>query len=97
MESSISASTNGGSWELVPTNTAAAIALVILLIYLFFRHFLFVLMVMDIIIGWLRRFIWFPKEGKRRKTFIHWIIALGMFFGFLALAGSVGWLKFIPR
>ena len=54
-------------------------------------------MFMDVMLGWLRKFNWFPKEGKRRKTFIHWIVALGMFLGFLAVAGSTGWLEFIPQ
>ena len=68
-----------------------------LFFYLFFRHFLFVLMFMDVILGWLRRFNWFPKEGKRLKTFVHWLVAVGMFSGFPIIAGSAGWLEFIPR
>lgn len=95
MESTITTSTN--SWQIVPANTAAGIVLAILFFYLFFRHFLFVLMFMDVILGWLRKFNWFPKEGKRRKTIIHWVIALGLFFGYLAVAGSAGWLEFIPQ
>ena len=97
MDSKITTSTIGGSWEIVPTNTIAGIVLAILFFYLFFRHFLFVLMFMDIVLGWLRKFNWFPKEGKRRKTFIHWIIALGLFLGFLTLGGAAGWLKFTPE
>ena len=97
MESTITTSTNGNSWEIVPTNTVAGIILAVLFIYLFFRHFMFVLMFMDLIFGWLRKFNWFPKEGKRRKTFIHWVIALALFFGFLLVAGSTGWLDFIPQ
>ncbi len=90
-------SVNGNSWEIAPTNTFAGVILGVLFIYLFFRHFMFVLMLMDLILGWLRKFNWFPKEGKRRSTFIHWIIALAAFFGFLSLAGSAGWLEFIPQ
>ncbi len=75
----------------------AGIALAILFFYLFFRHFLFVLMFADIVIEWLRKFRWFPKEGKRLKTFIHWVIALGLFLGFLAIAGAAGWLEFVPQ
>lgn len=97
MASTITTSTNGSSWEIIPANTAALIVLLILFFYLFFRHFLFVLMFMDVVLGWLRKFNWFPKEGTRRKTFIHWIVALGMFLGFLAVAGSAGWLEFIPK
>ncbi|APX13480.1 hypothetical protein BWR18_18695 [Tateyamaria omphalii] len=58
---------------------------------------LFTLMLMDLILGWLRKFRWFPKEGKRHKTIIHWFIALGLFLGFLGAAGSAGWLEFIPK
>lgn len=97
MESTITTATNGNSWAIVPANTLAAIILRVLLIYLFFRHFMFVLMFMDLILGWLRKFNWFPKEGKRKKTFIHWIIALVLFLGFLFAAGSAGWLEFIPQ
>lgn len=97
MDGKLATSTNGTGWEIVPTNTVAGIVLAILFFYLFFRNLLFILMLMDVILGWLRRFNRFPKEGKRRKTIIHWFIALGLFSGFLALAGSVGWLEFRPR
>jgi len=97
MAGTINTSHNGSSWEIVPTNTFAGIILGVLFIYLFFRHFMFVLMFMDLILGWLRKFNWFPKEGKRLRAFIHWIIALALFFGFLSVAGSAGWLEFIPQ
>ncbi|MEM8629740.1 MAG: hypothetical protein AAGF74_00755 [Pseudomonadota bacterium] len=97
MESTITTSTNGNSWEIVPTNTVAGIVLGVLFIYLFFRHFMFVLMFMDLILGWLRKFNWFPKEAKRRKTFIHWLIALALLFGYLFVADSAGWLEIIPQ
>ena len=97
MDSTISSLGNGSSWEIVPTNTIAGITLAGLFFYLLFRHFMFSLMFMDVILGWLRKFDWFPKKGKRRKTIIHWFIALGLVLGFLAAAGSVGWLKFIPK
>ncbi|MDF1774605.1 MAG: hypothetical protein P1V13_01160 [Rhizobiaceae bacterium] len=97
MNSAMTTSTNGKSWEIVPINTLTGIVLTVLFFYLFFRHFLFTLMFMDVILGWLRKFNWFPKEGKRRKTIIHWVIAAGLFFGFLAAAGSAGWLEFIPK
>jgi CDP-diglyceride synthetase len=97
MESTITTSTNGNSWEIVPANTVVGIILGVLFIYLFFRHFMFVLMFMDLILGWLRKFNWFPKEGKRRKTFIHWVIALALFLGFLSVTSSAGWLEFIPQ
>ena len=54
-------------------------------------------MFMDIILGWLRKFSWFPKEGKRRKALIHWLIAVGLYVGCLSLAASFGWLNFIPQ
>ncbi|WP_299988470.1 hypothetical protein [uncultured Ruegeria sp.] len=88
MESTIATSTRANSWKIVPTNTLAGFILGALSIYLFFRHFMF--MFMDLILGWLRKFNWFPKEGQRRKTFIHWIIALVLFLGFLFVAGSAG-------
>ena len=97
MESKTTASTNGNSWEIVPANTLAGVVLGVLFIYLFFRHFMLFLMISELILGWLRKFSWFPKEGKRRKTFIHWIIALALFLGFLFVAGSAGWLEFIPQ
>lgn len=97
MKTTISTSTSSNSWEIVPANSLASVVLTVLFIYLFFRHFLFILMFMDLFIGWLRKFNWFPKEGKRRKTFLHWLIALGLFFGFLLVAGSAGWLEFIPQ
>lgn len=97
METTITTSTHTSSWEIAPTNAFAGIILSVLFFYLFFRHFLFVLMFMDLMLGWLRKFNWFPKEGKRKKTFIHWLIALGLFFGFLAISGSAGWLEFIPQ
>ncbi len=97
MESTITTSANGKSWEIAPTNTVAAVVLGVLFFYYFFRHFMFVLMLSDLILGWLRKFNWFPKEGKRRKTLIHWAIALALFLGFLFVAGSAGWLEFIPK
>ncbi len=97
MESTITTSTNGRSWEIVPANTLAGVILGVLFIYLFFRQFMFLLMISDLNLGWLREFRWFPKEGKRRNTFIHWIIALTLFLGFLFVAGSAGWLEFIPQ
>ncbi|WP_321830143.1 hypothetical protein [Thalassovita sp.] len=97
MESTVTTSANGNSWEVIPANTFAGVILGVLFVYLFFRHFMFVLMFADLILGWLRKFNWFPKEGKRMKTFIHWIVALTLFLGFLLLAGSAGWLEFIPQ
>ena len=68
-----------------------------LFFYLFFRHFMFVLMFLDLTLCWLRKFNWFPKEGKRVKTFTHWVIAVALFLGFQFIAGSAGWLEFIPQ
>jgi hypothetical protein len=97
VESTITTSTNGKSWEIVPANTLAGVILGVSFIYLLFRQFMFLLMISDLNLGWLRKFSWFPKEEKRRKTFIHWIIALALFLGFLFVAGSAGWLEFIPQ
>lgn len=97
MESTVTTSSNGNTWEIVPVNAFSGIILGVLLIYLIFRHFMFVLMFMDLILGWLRQFNWFPKEGKRMKTFVHWVIALALFLGFLLGAGLAGWLAFEPQ
>ncbi len=97
MESTVTTSVNSYSWEIAPANTLAAIVLGVLFLYLFFLHAFLVLMVMDIVLGWMRKFSWFPKEGKRRKALVNWAVAVGLFFGFLAVAGSAGWLEFIPR
>ncbi len=97
MERTVATSTSGNNWEIVPANTVAGTILGVLFLYLFFRHFMFVLMFMDLILGWLRKFNWFPKEGKRMTTFIHWLFALTLFLGFLLIAGSTGWLEFIPQ
>lgn len=88
---------NGSSWQIVPLNAFTGFVLFALFFYLFFRHMLFVFMFADILFGWLRKFNWFPKEGKRLKTFVHWIIAVGLFVAFLVVAGSVGWLEFVPK
>jgi len=95
LDSQVNTSNYQGSWEIVPTNTLAAIVLGVLFVYLFFRHALFVFMVMDLFLGWLRAFSWFPKEGRRFRTFVHWIIALSLFLLYLLLAGVAGWLDFI--
>jgi len=97
METTLTTSSNRGEWEIIPTNTVAGVILAVFFIYLFFRHMMFVLMFMDIVIGWLRKFRWFPKEGKRLKTLAHWAIALGLFLGYLFVAGNLGYLEFVPR
>lgn len=97
MESVLTVSANESTWEIVPANIAAGTILTILFIYLLFRHFMFVLMFMDLILSWLRRFNWFPGSGKRWKAFIHWIIALTLFLAFLFVGGFAGWLDFLPQ
>ncbi|MGB3148083.1 MAG: hypothetical protein WBA91_10050 [Paracoccaceae bacterium] len=97
MESTITTSTNGSGWAIVPANTLAGVILGVLFIYVFFRHIMFMLMFFDMFSDWPRNFSWFLKEGKRRKRFIHWIIALALLFGFLFVGGSAGWLEFIPQ
>lgn len=86
METTLTTSANSQSWEIAPANTLASVVLAVLFLYLFFRHAIFVLMITDIVLSWLRKYSWFPKEGKRRKALVHW-----------AIAGSAGWLVFIPR
>ncbi len=97
MEATLTTSTQSNSWEIIPGGTVAGIILAVLFIYLFFRHSLFVLMFMDLILGWLRQFNWFPKEGNRMKTALHWVVALVLFISYLAIAGSMGWLQFVPN
>jgi hypothetical protein len=96
MESELAVSDGGKAYEILPINAPVGGLLFLLFLYMFFRHFLFALMVMDVIIGWLRNFSWFPKEGRRRRTFIHWVIAMALFWGFLLVAGQVGWMQFVP-
>lgn len=84
------------TWNIEPQNAAASLILLALLIYLVFRHAMFILMFMDFVLGWLRQFRWFPGPGKRRKTIIHWVIALFLFGGFLALSSALGWVDFVP-
>jgi len=97
VDDDIAVSASSYSWTIEPSNTFAQIILIVLFFYLFFRHFLFVLMCMDIVISWLRKFSWFPKEGRRFKAFIHWLIALGLLIGFLFVGDLTGWLEFIPQ
>ena len=97
MKTNISISGNSNSWNIEPTNAIAGTILIVSFLYLFFRHFLFILMIMDVILDFLRQFKWFPKEGKRLKVFVHWLFAVGLFVGFLIVAGVSGWLEFIPQ
>ncbi|MEN0002309.1 MAG: hypothetical protein AAF940_15630 [Pseudomonadota bacterium] len=97
MEASVTTSTSTHTWEVVPANTLVGVILMVLFIYLFFRHFMFTLVFMDLLVGWLREYSWFPKEGKRLRTLIHWIIALALLPGFLLVAGAAGWVEFIPQ
>jgi len=97
METTISTATSESGWDIVPTNTIASIIFFVLFAYLFFRHFLFIMIFMDLVISWLRKFSWFPSEGKRLKAFIHWLVALGLFLGFLFVGRSIGWIDLIPQ
>lgn len=54
-------------------------------------------MLTDVILNLLRKFDWFPRESKRLKTLHHWVIALGIFLGFLFGARTAGLLQFIPK
>ncbi|WP_370400967.1 hypothetical protein [Sulfitobacter sp. JB4-11] len=97
MESTFTTSTHENTWEIVPSNTIVGIILSALFFYFMIRHMLLGLMVMDIFLGWLRKFRWFPKEGKRRKAVVHWIIAAGLLSAFLAVARIAGWLEFVAQ
>ena len=96
MEATLRTSAHEGSWEVVPANAVAGVVLFLLVLYLFFRHMLLVLMIADMLVGWLRRFAWFPKEGRRRRTVVQWLAALGLVVGYLILARFAGWLDFVP-
>ncbi len=97
MATNINGTANGVSYEITAANSVAGVVLTILFLYLFFRHFLMVLMIGDIVLGWLRKFSWFPGQGKRKKAFLHWIIALLLFVSFLLIARPLGWLVFMPQ
>ena len=96
LETSISTTGSTQTWEIAPQSTWGGVILAVLFIYLFIRHFIFVLMVSDIILGWLRQFRWFPGVGKRRKACLHWVGALVLFAGYLVLGSRFGWLNFNP-
>jgi len=96
MEGEITLQRGGGAWQIVPESAGIGIILAVLFLYLFFRHLIFCLMFFDLILGWLRRFRWFPGEGKRMRVFVHWLIAVALFAGFLVVAGGAGWIKFVP-
>ncbi|MEM9737335.1 MAG: hypothetical protein AAF908_12145 [Pseudomonadota bacterium] len=85
------------AWSIVPNNMLGAWGLTLVFLYLFYRHFFLVLMFMDIVLGWLRRFRWFPKKGRRLRTLVHWLIAVGMFAGYVALSNALGWLEVVPK
>ncbi|MEL6618670.1 MAG: hypothetical protein AAFP16_07325 [Pseudomonadota bacterium] len=92
----LNTSAGGNSWNIMPENAVAGVVLAVLFLYFFVRHFIFVLMVFDMVLGWLRHFRWFPNEGKRMSAFVHWIIALALFLGFLVVGGAAGWLEYTP-
>lgn len=96
MDSTVSAASTSTSWEITSGHGLAVALLVVLFVYLWVRHLFLTLMVMDVIIGWLRQFRWFPKEGKRLKTFVHWLIAMGLFIVYLIVAIASGWLDAVP-
>ncbi|WIY26625.1 hypothetical protein [Parasedimentitalea psychrophila] len=96
METNFSASANNATWQFIPQNSFVSIALTVLFLYVFVRHFILVLMIMDIVIGWLRKFRWFPVEGKRLRAFVHWLAAIAVFSAFLAASGRFGWIEFVP-
>lgn len=96
LETTFSGRVNEATWQFVPQNGFVSIVLTVLFIYMFVRHFIFVLMITDIVIGWLRKFRWFPIQGKRLKAFVHWIIAIVALVAFLVASGKLGWIEFVP-
>ena len=97
MENGVAEDAVRNSWQIVPSNTFAAIILIALFFYLFMRHAILCIMIFDWILGWLREFNWFPKPGNRGRIVVHWLIALGLFLAFLLIAGNTGWLTFVPK
>jgi uncharacterized membrane protein len=97
LETEFKVASAGKTWEIVPMNGLVGVILGILFLYFFFRHFIFCLMFFDLILSWLRRFRWFPGEGKRMRVFVHWLISVTLFVGFLVVAGGAGWLQFVPK
>ena len=83
--------------EIVPTNTAVGLMIALLVLYLIIRKILLALVVFDISISWLRRFVWFPSEGKRVITFVHWLVAVLLLLAFLLVNWALGWVEFIPQ
>ncbi|WP_166416023.1 hypothetical protein [Cochlodiniinecator piscidefendens] len=96
METSFTTTTTAQSWQFVPANAFVGVILTVLFIYLFFRHLMVVFVVWDLIIGWLRKFRWFPKEGQRLKALMHWVIAIVLVVGFLIISNSMGWITVVP-
>lgn len=88
---------NGDPFEVIWHYPWIGYVIIALFFYFFFRHAMLVLMIMDFFISWLRSFRWFPKQGKRLKTCIHWLIALGLFFGFIGFAAVMDWYTLIPQ
>jgi len=82
--------------KIKPESDIANIVLLFLFFYLFVRHFIFTLMIMDLLFDWVRQFRWFPGPGRRADALKHWGIAMGLFFGFLIFGAVVGWFKFLP-
>lgn len=97
MTTTVSMTRQSYAWDITPASPVVSAVLAVLFLYLFVRHFLFVLMVFDIVLGWLRRFRWFPGAGRRRGTALHWCLAVGLFAGFLTLAISAGWVGVVRR
>ena len=73
-------------------STTIAAGFAVLLIYLFYRHVMLTLVVMDLILGFLRQFSWFPGPGKRLYALLQWVIAVFVLVAFFVIAVSAGWL-----
>lgn len=97
MEPTVSTSLDESNWDLVPTNALVGFALVMLLFYLMFRHFILVFVLADIAVGHLRKYSWFPTEDRRMSAVLHWLLAVILLVGFILLANARGWLDFIPQ
>lgn len=96
-ENSISLTSGDSSGTIPPANSLAGWVPGLLLLYLLVWQALFVLKIMDMALGWLRCFRWFPKQGKRLRALVNWLIALGLLGAYLVLGRALGRLAFTPN
>jgi hypothetical protein len=97
MDSTIEATEPTSSWNVEPTNIVSWILFIALFGYLFFRHFVFVMLLLELFMSALREFGWYPKPGNRTKAVKDWLIAVGLFATYLLIGGAIGWIDFVPQ